>query len=562
MEVRKAYTSYGTPLGQYLIKFVLPTVALVILATVMVIAFLPWLSLILLVLIAGMMTISVVFVGLYPLILWQKRGREIDEEMHLFITRMGVITSQDIPRGTFVELLQGMEEYKVMGGEIVKIFKLVRTWRMTLAEASRQVSEQTPSKLLSDFLERFAFSIEGGESESEFFAHEQDVVLDQYAIRYEGVLKDMELMKEVFVAMIIASMFVISIVAFLPILTGQSVTSLMVLAIFLFTIIEVGFLYVISSSIPMERTWHRTGIKNDAERRIERSMAMAITAAVILSTALVILGSSEYGGQLGMWSYRSWPWIAAIGIMPLSYPGYIALVEEEKIRRRDENFPAFIRTLGSTAEAKSIAAVTALRKLARHDFGPLTENIRSLSKRLATGIDAKTSWRHFGSETGSDLISKFSDMYVEGVRTGGRSRNMTNLISRNFVRILGLRKKRYQSASDLTGMLYGLMIAVAFAMYITIEILWRVQEMWRGLSTPVGFESVTVLDYSFFNVQIMAAIILILVVSHAFVSSVLLRILGGGHKAGSLIHFVVLVWIAAFVSLIVFLMMDTVMPGT
>jgi len=561
MRIRMAYTTFGMSPGAYLLKFALPAMLGAIAAIILLSVLFSWLTLLIFVLLIGVIAISVVFVALYPVIIWQRKGREIDEEMHLFITRMGVITSQEIPRMTFVELLHGMEEYEAMGNEISKIFHLVKTWRLTLAEAARQVSEQTASKFLSDFLERFAFSIEGGQSESEFFANEQDVVLDQYAIRYEGILRDIDLMKEIYVAMIIAAMFVIAIVAFLPILTGQSVTSLMALALFLFTVIEIGFIYVASSSLPIESVWHRTGIKNAAEKRIELALALTIMSSIALSLGLIAFGLTDYGRGMGMWSYRSWPLIAAIGLTPLAYPGYLALIEEDRIRRRDDNYPAFMRTLGSTAEARSIAATTALRKLSMHNFGPLTENIRALSKRLSTGIDARTSWRHFGSETGSDLVSKFSDMYVEGFRAGGRSKRMTSLISKNFVRILGLRKKRYQSAADLTGMLYGLMIAVAFAMYITVEILERVQYIYADLHTPVGFESVTVLEYNFFNIHAMAIIILLLVATHALVSSILLRVLSGGHKAGSLVHFVALVWTGAIVSIIVALMMETVMPG-
>ncbi|MCI0497121.1 MAG: archaellar assembly protein FlaJ [Thermoplasmata archaeon] len=561
MDVRKAYGNYRIPPRRYGLMYVLPTAIATFVGILLLFSTIGTGSPLLLSLLACAPIMALIFVALVPVTEWQRRGRAIDEEMHLFITRMGVITSQDVPRLTFIELLREMEEYREMGREVRKIFFYVSTWRLTLSEAARRVSRQTPSVMLSDFLERFAFSIDGGETESEFFAHEQDAVLDEYAIRYEGVLRDMDLMKEIFVAMIVASMFVIAIVAFIPILTGKNVTSLMALGIFLFTIIEIGFLYVVSSSMPQEYTWQRTGIKNPAERRIERSMALASVGVVLVAIGLAALATTSAGGAIGLWSYRSWPFIVAMAITPLAVPGFIALREEERIMRRDDHFPAFMRALGSSAEAKSIAAVTAMQKLSRHDFGPLTGNLVRLSKRLSTGIDAKSSWRHFGAETGSDLIAKFSDMYVEGFRAGGRSREMTNLISRNFVRILGLRKKRYQSAAEMTGMLYGVMIAIAFSMYITVEVLDRIQRLYQDIQTPVTVETVGVLEYAFFSETLMAAIILVLVVSHSLISSLLLRVMSGGHKAGSLVHFVAMVWVAAVVSIIVGWAMGYLMPG-
>ena len=561
MDLRKAYGNYPIPLRAYALRWMLPAVIGAALALMAVVLYVPGLTAVLVGLIACITSVAVLFVALHPVILWQRRGRAVDEEMHLFITRMGVITSQEIPRITFIELLRRMEEYQEMGKEVSKIFYYVRVWRLTLSSAARRVSHQTPSTMLSDFLERFAFSIEGGETESEFFANEQDVVLDEYAIRYEGVLRDMDLMKEIFVAMIVASMFVIAIVAFIPILTGKSVTSLMALGIFLFTIIEIGFLYIVSSGMPREFTWQRTGIRITEERRIEKAIALSSMAVAVMAMGLAAIGATRMGEELGFWSYRSWPFLVAIAITPLAVPGYLALVEEDRIMRRNDQFPAFIRALGSSAEAKSIAAVTALRKLSRHDFGPLTANIVGLSQRLSTGIDARASWRRFGAETGSDLIAKFSDMYVEGFRAGGRSREMTNLISRNFVRILGLRKKRYQSASEMTGMLYGVMIAISFAMYITVEVLDRIQRLYQDVQTPVAFETVAVLEYSFFSEELMAGIILVLVVSHSFISALLFRVMSGGHKAGSLIHFVAMVWVAAIVSIVVAEAMEYLMPG-
>ncbi|HID73608.1 MAG TPA: archaellar assembly protein FlaJ [Thermoplasmata archaeon] len=561
MDLRKAYINFRIPPRDYLLRFVLPAIAGALVGIGLLVSTYPDMSPILIALISGIPVVITLYVALYPAIVWQRRGRAIDEEMHLFITRMGVITSQEIPRMSFVELLKEMEEYEDMGREVGKIFHLVRTWRLNLSAAAKQVSEQTPSPVLADFLRRFAFAIEGGESESEFFAHEQDAVLDEYEIRYEGVLRDMDIIKEIFIAMITASMFIIAIVAFIPILTGKSVTTLMALGIFLFTVIEGGFLYIVSSSMPLERVWQRTGIKNAAERHIERALVASLGVMTLLIALLVGLAMTDLGVALGFLDYRSWPFLVALAITPLAAPGYVAIVEEERIRRREDNFPAFIRTLGSTAEAKSIAAVTALRKLTRHDFGPLTRNIVSLSRRLSTSIDARISWRHFGAETGSDLIAKFSDMYVEGFRAGGRSRTTATLISRNFVRILGLRKKRYQSAAEMTGVLFGIMVAISFAMYTTVEVLDRVQRMYQEIQQPIPMESVRVLNYAFFSETLMAGIILSLVVSHAFISALMLRIMGGGHKAGALIHFVGLVWVAAIVSVIVARMMDFLMPG-
>ncbi|NIP34118.1 MAG: type II secretion protein F, partial [Thermoplasmata archaeon] len=54
------------------------------------------------------------------------------------------------------------------------------------------------------------------------------------------------------------------------------------------------------------------------------------------------------------------------------------------------------------------------KKLSYHDFGPLTDDIQSLYKRVAMRIDRQRAWQLFGAETNSELISKFSEMFSEG----------------------------------------------------------------------------------------------------------------------------------------------------
>jgi flagellar protein FlaJ len=247
-------------------------------------------------------------------------------------------------------------------------------------------------------------------------------------------------------------------------------------------------------------------------------------------------------------------------LTPLLIPGYYILIEETLVKKRDEYYAAFIRSLGGSAETRSIASTAALDKLRAHDFGPLTRNINDLYKRLMMRIDSIDSWRYFGAETGSELISKFSNMYVEGSMAGGRPKDASDIISDNFIRMVALRKKRYQSASSITGLLYGVAIAVAFPLYICIYVVDKVNSMILTIEMPEGYRAVAILQSVAFDIDLLNMVVLVVILIHALISALIIRVIGGGHKVGALVHFVGIFWVATIVSIIVELLMRVLLP--
>src|SRR5207247_6514895 len=108
------------------------------------------------------------------------------------------------------------------------------------------------------------------------------------------------------------------------------------------------------------------------------------------------------------------PIIIAISLTPLAFTGILVGREEEKVKRRDDNFAAFIRSLGASAAARGGQVTETLRHLQTHDFGPLTTDIRNLYARLNLRVNDEMAWDYFSAETGSNIIEKFSRMFVEG----------------------------------------------------------------------------------------------------------------------------------------------------
>ncbi|MBM4249449.1 MAG: hypothetical protein FJ149_08480 [Euryarchaeota archaeon] len=555
----------------------------------------------------------------YPLFLWEQRGSDIDREMHLFITRMGVLAASESARKEMFDIISRMREYRSLAVEINKIFIMVDKWNVSLERACRFVAQTTPSDLLADFLNRLAHAVEGGEPAEVFFQTEQVVVMNQYALKYQGSMTRVEWMKEIFVSMVVAVLFIIVFATLAPFISrGEDPNFWLGASVTVFLVVEVSFVLALGMIVPGESIWHNMAVRTPTRLMIRwgayasfvLSLVFAMVALLIPPDApsgIVLVGAwavSLVALVVSMLAYPQWnrsvfegvllaailvtvffvslqtlaameadaragglahdlmnlrvyaPLALAYILTPWIVLGHYINKEEEKIKRRDDNFAAFLRSLGAAVAATSKDITVPLGKLRRHDFGPLTKNVDDLYKRLALRIDRPRAWEYFSAETLSELISKFTEMYVEGIKAGGSPKKVSSLISDNFLKIVGMRKMKYDSASTLSGILYGLALAISFVLYMTFIILETFDKLALDLNTSLAQTSGTflpaknilILNAGAFDFDVLALAMLFMVVVHAMVSAVTTRIISGGHKAGAAWHFVLLTWTAAAVA--------------
>jgi flagellar protein FlaJ len=540
MNIEQAYRELRMPFRHFLVKYVLSVFLASLLTVILLWMLFPDIvSGYLLFLLFIVPIYFTVLVLLWPVILWERKGKAIDRDMHLFITRIGTLTTGETSRQSILELLSKMEGYRELAEEVRKIYKLAEEWHVGLSGACRFIAKQTPSDLFSDFLYRLAHSMEAGDSAEEFFQAEQIVFMDAYSARYRGSLKTTEVMNEVLVAMITASMFMLVVVALFPLLTGQDANLLMSIAVLIFMFIEGGFLYFLYATVPGEKLWYTGDLETPESREVRRRLGIAIILSFIFAF-LIILGAPEL----------PLPMLIAFSITPLAYPGLYVNLKELEIKRKDENFPAFIRTLGSTQEATGRVAVLALKKLSYHDFGPLTDNIKAIYKRVAIRINRQRAWQLFGAETNSELISKFSEMFSEGTSTGGEPRAISRIISDNFSTILTLRSEKFQTQGRVTGILYGLTAAMTVILYLALFLTEGFFNMWEGVEPIQGFEYVLLLQAQTFDLKLLSLLVTLIILIHALVSMSITRVLGGGNWIGGFTHLVGIMWIAAVASIL------------
>lgn len=481
----------------------------------------------------------------YPKIAIEKRKTEINEKFHLYITHMTVLSTTNIDRVEVFRKLAQEEEYGELATETRRIVEIVETWNQSLDDACRMRSKKVPSEPMADFLDRLAYTMSAGRELNSVLTREHDAIIESYVTTYEGELNNLDVMKDLYLSMILSASFGMVFAVILPILTDSDPTIVVALVVVIFAFVQMGFLYGITVTVPHDPVWYLPDEATEEIKKIRRSFGAALVISLILAAGVVAVFLG-----VGPFPFDALPtpaYLAAV-VTPFIIPGVIARRLENEVKERDEVFPDFIRSLGSVESAKQTTTTAVLADLRNKDFGNLTPEIQNLYKRLKMRIEPEGAWNRFTRESGSYLIQKFSDMYLVGREMGGDPRHLGELISNNFNTVLQLREHRTRMTVTIIGVLYGMTAAMGFALFLGLEIVAILTEVSSDFDlAEMGFGQL--LHPDIYNLPMIEAQILVLIFLNAVFSSLMIRSVDGGHKANSSIHFVALTWIGCGVGI-------------
>jgi len=492
----------------------------------------------------------------YPKILLSQRKRKLNNQFHLLITHMTVLATTKIDRMEVFRTLADEEEYGELANEMDRIVQLADTWNQSLDDACRRRAKEIPSEAVADFLERLAYTMGAGQSLEDYLLSEQEQIIQNYSTVYSAALDNLEVLNDLYLSMILSMTFALVFAVVLPVLTGTNPTMTVSAVITLYIFVQSGFYLAIRSVAPHDPLWyHPTKKASEVDERIDRSFY----AGVGLSSLLFVISLAGVSGispiRLGhivplFGTPLPLPLLAAIPVTPLLIPGLVLRAEENRVKYRDGEFPSFIRALGATEGAKQTTTSAVLESLREKDFGPLTENVNALYKRLNMRIEPADAWRHFTADCRSYLVQTFSEMYLVGREMGGSPKLLGELIAENMNEVLQLRQKRAQATTTLIGLLYGTMAAASFAFFIGLQVVNILESMQIGLGASGEFDLTSLINTEVYNIPVIEFLLLIIIMFSAMLSALMIRTVDGGHKMNTYVHFVALTWIGSLVALI------------
>ena len=476
---------------------------------------------------------------LYPKIVVGRMRNQIDNNIHFYITHMGALSTSDIDRKEMMKIIANRKEYKALAEETRKIYLLMEKWNRNLSQACRFVARRTPSKIFSEFLDRMAHELDSGEDFKDFIKREQKTVMNAFATNYQGKLYSIDIFKEVYTSIIISLSFFAAFAIIMPFLTGISITFMFNIIMIIFIIVELGVLVYLKSVAPDDPVWQTSGEMTEVDWKLYKYFYVSMIACLVIFAVLLFANYVYKIVSIPV------PFVVALTVTPLLIPGYMSRKEEAVIRDKDKNAPSFIMSLGASASARGGDVLESLKFLTAHDFGSLTKDVRNLYKRLKTRINKRRAWEKFSIETGSNLIYRFTDMFVEAIGLGSDPKDVAEIIADNFTVLNNLRARRAQTASSFVGIAYGVIIGIAFSLYISFGVVQSMNTLYSKLHIPNSFVGGILHTVPASNLAVLNAVVFFILLVHAIISSMAIKVMDGGRFMSSLVHLVGMTWVAA-----------------
>ncbi len=536
VDYQQAFRLLNMPPRQYILKIGVPAVAgSIVLAAATPFAFgaflPPWATWLIPVV---LVFFAVAGVALYPLTAVDRKRLEIDNSLPFFMTHLGVLSTSNMPRTEVIRMLSERREYGALAEELRRIHGLVTDWKMALPEACRFAGLSTPSQIFADFLERLAHAMETGQDFEAFMEAEQAVVMKEYATVYETAIYQVESWKDIYMSTIMSGAFLAIFAIITPVLTGSNPETMLLAVLGFILFMEILLAFLLRMRTPADQLWHQMPILTPEKKGLRRILLYSALGAAALTAVLVFLTPLPTSFAL------------ATGVSPLAVGGYYYGQAEDRIKRREDNYAAFIRSLGSSLAAKGGSVREVMSQVKTHNFGPLTGIVNNLYSRLTWRLNDKAAWDWFAAESGSHLVNSFTEMFIEGIKSGGGADKVGNIISANVVRILNLRKARYSTAGTFRGTLFGLTGSMAFVLFLGVGILGVLGEIF-AVSGGEGEVDPELQPFAIdFDVDLdfIGDMVILLLIIHSFLAASMLKLVDGGSIPAGLPALVVLTWIS------------------
>jgi flagellar protein FlaJ len=185
------------------------------------------------------------------------------------------------------------------------------------------------------------------------------------------------------------------------------------------------------------------------------------------------------------------PWIIFLVIAAMLAPiGMVGMRDLKKIEKRDFDISTFLKSLGTIAGTAEATLTVALEHLDKKSVASLEEPVNRLQKRLINGINPKICWHYFLGETGSELVNRFTTVFLDAIGLGGNPIKIGEVTALSSLRIAILRAKRKLVSSGFINLVIPLHATMSGVLLFIYRIMYSFNQaaikMMEAHSTEVG----------------------------------------------------------------------------
>ena len=363
-------------------------------------------------------------------------------------------------------------------GEIAKVFEKIYTlavdWGYGFANACKLVARTIDKKYFKLFLLRLSQTIGVGEPLDVFFKKEYESFMFTFGNEHGRIMERLKNLSEAYSSILTAGSFIMVSMILSSMFFGYaSPESVLFTTMFFIALSIMGINMIFYVLTPPERAVHSMRVMPRTLAFLKRSLIPLIISAMMGITILnflVILEIIET--PLNPDLFLSLTFIGG-GVL-LVIPGFIGKRFLNRVEKLDEQLSPFIRILGGSVSAVGTISSDAIKNILNNDFGPLTPLVHKLYSRLSLGIDSARSWYFFRGESGSELIRRYTEIYVEALSAGGHPEATSNMVDGVVNKLIMLRKNHKQIISYLQGLLVplnGMLVAAVALVKVLISVL-------------------------------------------------------------------------------------------
>lgn len=371
-----------------------------------------------------------------------------------------------------------------------KLDILVNKWGYKSTKALRYIADNVRHKELKGFLFRLAYSISIGIPIKDFanIEYQKYVLQEDRDITHK--IDRLRVYCEAYSAVLNANILIAVITVMIGMTFGSSEpisTLLGVLMVIAASIL--GILILLRITVPIKGAILH-GVKPMPPHI--KNLLIISRPALIIST-ITIVGPTA----LAIYLVRHLPMmelqlhILLNYVLPLSYGaagfsllliGLLGMKRTQLINNLDQLYMIFIKTLGeATAIAGSLRE--GVKRIIHNDYKELNPFIRRLYRRLKIGINTEVAWKIFSIETGSNIIFRYSGIYVNALKVGSPAIDMSAIMHDAINREIIIRNRRSNIANYLKGMVIPLqaVFTAIFTLIATLtSIFYRISKLVSG----------------------------------------------------------------------------------
>jgi flagellar protein FlaJ len=385
--------------------------------------------------------------------------RKMGADLLFLNTYMASLAMANASRPEIFAYASNRKEY-ISAKYITKVDTFVKKWSYSYSEALGIVADRTNNTILKSMLNRYANAIDSGVPDDDFLKNELSTVRSVYRSQVEQGLDMLTKWGDAYIAMllsgtVIAVTLMISVAIYSP--TGLESTLSMAYGIVL--LICIGGNLLMYTSVPDDPKSHGLTERASKEQMTIHAMEriiLPLTFGAIIIMALLGINA----GVVFM--------LVGILMAPLGITGFI---DDSNITLRDNDFSTFIRSLGAIMGGQSTTAVYALGTIDKKSLTALEPLVNTVYSQMNLGLDNKQIWDKFIGDSGSNLIYKYLNIYLDTVIMGGPPEPIGTVVGSSVLEQTLLREKKDMHARSFIVLLVPMHAAMVGILVVLFRIM-------------------------------------------------------------------------------------------